>query len=95
MSELCYADLVPMSEITGVLEVLLADGFKSYIDFGKIVLIFCGLQHKIYDHSSLMDLLNTFLKVAEEAVNGFTKREKLIGQVILIELQNLSKEKFK
>ena len=50
MAEICYAELVPMSEIVGIIENLVKEGLKNYLDFGKVALIFCGLQHKIYSN---------------------------------------------
>lgn len=86
MAELCYSELVPITEIISILDVLVSDGFKQFIDFGKIVLILCGMQHKIYEHQSLTDLFNTFLKVTESNIENFGKREKIVSEVILIEL---------
>lgn len=44
-----------------ILYKLMQDGESEFRDFGKIVIMFCGLQSKIFQDSTLTKLFYKFL----------------------------------
>jgi hypothetical protein len=47
-AELIYAGFIDTSAIIDVISTLISNGYTSFIDFGKIIMVFCGLQQKIF-----------------------------------------------
>ena len=60
-SELIYANLIETSAVIDVLSSIVQNGYTHFIDFGKLVMLFCGLQQKIFQNDVITTTFQNFL----------------------------------
>jgi hypothetical protein len=68
----------------------------DYFNFGKIVLIFCGIGRKMYEegNSEILSMFEHTIKESASHFSFYTKREKLASETILEDLKDLARRKF-
>lgn len=74
-------------------ETLLRD-FSSFLDFGKIVLILCGLQKQVFSSQEMAHIYKKFIEQAPSIIKHYDHRERMNSERVLNDLTELGREKF-
>jgi hypothetical protein len=88
-----FYGMISDSDICDILRTLMEEQ-NDFMNFAKIILIFCGLQKKIYMNCEFQTIFSKFVENSEKSIQRFQSREKYAGEAAVIELKKLASENF-